>query len=199
MLTESVPRLWIYNAGIDKVWQTEKQGMKKINNPKEQVILNSQSELLIFLCEESDYLVLFKIPDSEFIKDMIKFGIKKPKFIQITEGEKTISELFSYEMDNIDELKNEKVNGIIYTPYILSFQDENNAKKLKIPIYGKNSEIVKKINNKTFIREISLKYNFPTIKGFICREIIQQKIFWCKNNSKSFFQIPNNIYYIYRI
>ena len=55
MLTESVPRLWIYNAGIDKVWQTEKQGMKKINNPKEQVILNSQSELLIFLCEESDY------------------------------------------------------------------------------------------------------------------------------------------------
>ena len=169
MLTESVPRLWIYNAGIDKVWQTEKQGMKKINNPKEQVILNSQSELLIFLCEESDYLVLFKIPDSEFIKDMIKFGIKKPKFIQITEGEKTISELFSYEMDNIDELKNEKVNGIIYTPYILSFQDENNAKKLKIPIYGKNYEIVKKINNKTFIREISLKYNFPTIKGFICR------------------------------
>src|SRR3712207_6841325 len=100
---------------------------------------------------------------------MVNFGIKKPKFIQITEGEKTISELFSYEMDDIDELKNKKVNGIVYTPYILSLQDEGNAKKLKIPIYGKNSEIVKQINNKTFIREISLKYNFPTIKGYICR------------------------------
>src|SRR3712207_9119041 len=121
----------IRDIGVTGVQTCALPILKKINNPKEQVILNNQSELFIFLCEESDYLVVFKIPDSEFIEDMVNFGIKKPKFIQITEGEKTISELFSYEMDDIDELKNKKVNGIVYTPYILSLQDEGNAKKLK--------------------------------------------------------------------
>ena len=168
MLIEGGPRLWIYNAGIDKAWQTEKQGMKKINNPKEQFILNAQSELFIFLCEEFDYLVLFKIPNYEFIEDMKRFGIKESKFILLPKGEKTISELFSYCLDNVEKLEKIKINDVVYTPYILSVQDEDNAKKIGIPIYGKNSEIVKQINDKTFIREISLKHNFPTIPGFIC-------------------------------
>lgn len=169
MLKNKIPKLWVYNAGIDKTWQTESQGIRKINNPKEQYILNAQSELNIFLCKKDDYLIVIREPDREFINDISTFGIEKPTFIKVSNNRITISEILENEMNNTMELSRLNGKNIVYSPYILSKIDENNAKRLNLHINGKNSVLVKQINNKTFIRELSMENEFPRINGYVCR------------------------------
>lgn len=186
MVKSKTPKLWVYNAGIDKIWQTESQGIRKINNPKEQYILNAQSELNIFLSKKDDYLIVIKEPDKAFMRDITSFGVESPNYIKVPNNGITISEILNNEIDNISGISKK---NIIYCPYILSKLDENNAQKLGIPIKGKDSALVKQINNKAFIRNLAIKNDFPSIKGFVCRskgDLLYNGDLLIKNGCKKF-------------
>lgn len=136
-----IKKIWMYNSGIEHNWQSSKNGIRKINNPNEQKILNRQAELLFFVTKEDDSLYVIQESDPEFIKDISEFGINKPKTILLKDEDQPLSRILLQDQPLLEQLKHQAIaTKSLYVPYILSADDEEISKECSLPIYGCSSE-----------------------------------------------------------
>lgn len=163
-------KIWIYNSGIEHDWQDKKNGVRKVNNLKEQKILNRQAELLFFISDEEDTVYVVKESDPEFLKDMEEFGMKKPKTAVIPDMDLPISRIILKNDEVLQKLKMSfSGQEILYVPYILSKDDEEICRYCGFQIYGSPAELIIKLNNKAIARRIVGEIGLPYIDGAICR------------------------------
>lgn len=162
-------KIWVYNSGIEHNWQASHNGIRKVNNLKEQKILNRQAELLFYISDVNDTVFIVKDSDPEFLKDIEEFGIKKPNTILVPDLDLPISRIILDDESVMTKLKlNYKNRDLLYVPYILSKEDEEICKRCGIQIYGSSSDTVQSLNNKAFARRIVNELGLPCIDGIIC-------------------------------
>lgn len=163
-------KIWIYNSGIEHDWQNKKCGVRKVNNRNEQKILNRQAELLFFIAKAEDTVFVVNESDTEFIEDMKKFGITKPKTVVIPDFDQPISNIIFENKEILQELKRKyDDNKTLYVSYILSKTDEEIAKYCGFELYGSTSDLIQKLNHKANARRIVKELGLPYIEGAICK------------------------------
>lgn len=163
---QNQPKIWVYNAGIDRNWQKKSCGVRKVNDQSEQKLFNSQGELVLLLAGKNDVVFLANQPDEEFLKDIGKFGCERPCIKVLSGDEQTMSEVLQVQNDIWRDFKNKE--SFQYVPYILSACDEEICKREGLSLYGSDSETVKKINNKMTARKIVEGLKLPVVKGYLC-------------------------------
>ncbi|ACL77546.1 ATP-grasp domain-containing protein [Ruminiclostridium cellulolyticum] len=162
-------KILIYNSGIEHEWEDKKTGVRKVNNLKEQKILNRQAELLFFISNAEDTVYVVKESDPEFLKDMEVFGISKPKTVVIPDLDLPISKIIVENEDILQDLKTRFAGQkVLYVPYILSSHDEKISEYCNFAIYGSSSDLITKLNNKANARRIVEEIGLSCIEGGIC-------------------------------
>ena len=56
LLDKNIAKIWVYNAGVDKHWQNTSYGIRKVNDPNEQIMFNRQGEIALFLAGAKDVI-----------------------------------------------------------------------------------------------------------------------------------------------
>ncbi|HEX2925153.1 MAG TPA: ATP-grasp domain-containing protein [Ruminiclostridium sp.] len=173
LITDRELGVWVYNIGADKIWAPPKMGILKVSNDQERQILNRLAEMMLFLTRKTDILYLVAEPDTEFLKDMEIFGIEKPE-IRLLPQELPyhFSEYIAGSESCRSELKNYLSNmnndNALYIPYIVTQQDEDICKDLRIGLWGAKASIARNVNSKVFARQVALELGFNTTDGFVC-------------------------------
>ncbi len=166
LLDKNIAKIWVYNAGVDKHWQNTSYGIRKVNDPNEQIMFNRQGEIALFLAGAKDVIFLCEKPDKEFIEDIKKFGYTEPQIVILPEEKITISE---YLYNHKEKLKNiDNLQQYEYIPYILSHYDEEICNAEQLRIYGTNAEIVKSVNDKMYARKFAENLKLPITVGDLC-------------------------------
>lgn len=164
--------VWLFNIGVEKYWSADTFTIK---DKKENVIVNHMEEMNLLLTRKQDFMIIRKYPGEQLLKQLQNFSCEIPHFLipQITDEEKTISELVLEDNDMLQQLKelaikNEKV---YFVPYGVSWLEEKIAETCGLDLIGASSELSSYINSKVFSREVAQTLKYKVTQGNVCHSL----------------------------
>lgn len=162
--------VWIFNIGVEKYWS---QDLSMVRNEKEEVVVNHVEEMNFLLTKKQDVMIMRKMPEMDYLSDMIKRGFEIPTILVPSfEDEKAgISEIILKDdalLNQLSVLKKER-EKVFFVPYGVSELEEKIAEKCGMELIGGPNIIAHKINNKIFSLNVAEQLKFPTAKGKICK------------------------------
>lgn len=157
--------IWIYNIGVEDVWY--RNGSIKDNSSVK--IVNEMEDMNILLASSEDIIIMRNSPSKEY-KDYLKsIGFNIPNIIEINEKDdnKAISELILNDEKLLLQLK-KLSNDYMMLTYGISELEEKISSITGLKLIGASSEIVKRVNDKIFSRDVAKELNLNVTEGEKC-------------------------------
>lgn len=164
--------IWLFNIGCEKYWRSSDFFIK---NKSDETIVHSMEELCLLLADNEDYVILRRVPDSEYMDDINSLVGTSPKILSLSldDDKKSISEIILYDHDMINKLidLSHKYKNAYLIPFGVTYLEEKIAETCNLKIPFSCEKIAQRINNKIFIRKLFEDTEIPILDGYICYTI----------------------------
>ena len=177
--------VWLFNIGTEKLWNKGTNALVKDKN--EDVIVNHIEELNLLLTRKTDYVILRKKPDSEYINYLTQLGFEIPTILcpSVQNEEKSISELVLDDKELLKRLSEINGNHVVYfVPYGVSEFEEKIATLCGMKLIGGSNQQSVRVNNKIFSKNVAHELGFPAAEEYICTSVDEIKDAYGKLTSK---------------
>lgn len=166
--------IWLFNIGVERFWN---ESAYTVKDKAEDILVNHMEEMNLLITRKQDYMILRKRPSEEFLNEFERLGFELPNFLILSkqDEEKSISELVLSDEILMNRLKMiaSTQDNVMFVPYGVSYLEEEIAKKCGLSMFGAESEMNKRINDKIYSRKVAIELGLPVAEGNVC-ETLQQ-------------------------
>lgn len=162
---------WLFNIGIEQEWMADHFQVKDL---EEELVVQHMEEILFFMAEEGDILLLRKMPDVRVFDKMKEMGFAIPHILcpEKDDTSVTITELVLKDKRLIDKLKQYAERNTIYLiPYGVTVREECLARTCGMEMKGSPANVSKKANSKLYARKLMKRLHIPCPEGMICQSL----------------------------
>lgn len=176
---EKSRNIFIGNFSCEEKWNigmTMKLPVLDLRNIN--AVVQNMDELMIFLADSKDIVILRKYPDQEYIKYLIMLGIEVPQIVTPIKDDlnKSIGELVLEDKSLLCTLKKfvskNSIKNIVTNliPYGVTRSEEKIADIISAEIFSTN-QLSSKINCKLTLSQYALQFNISFPERIICNDV----------------------------
>jgi phosphoribosylaminoimidazole carboxylase (NCAIR synthetase) len=162
--------IWLCNIGAERFWHPQDSLLK---SKPDMWMVNRIEEINLLLCKKQDYIILRNEPDTIYLRIAERLGFETPNILcpENKDDDLSIAELVLQEEQLLKKLKEINVDNVYFVPYAVTFLEEQIADICGLSMFGTNSEICKKLNDKIFSRQIAETLRLPITEGYKCESL----------------------------
>lgn len=184
-LEENGRLVWLGNFEVERFWRTEgllSLPLLSTHSAGSESLINSLSELALWLADPHDLVLLHRRPDPDFIQYMKQLGWSVPQFITI-DGVPSLPLTDSLLADEqvcaqirqwaTQQRTTEGQASVSLMPHGASPSEERLAHRSDLRLAAPESEVVQKVNSKIYSRRICAELGIRQPQGSIAHTLTE--------------------------
>ena len=168
--------LWLSNFESERFWTNQRAvQLPKISQPADSAIVTRLEEMVLFLAESPDTVVLRERSDPAFLDYVSSYGYRLPTILETGAADKSssISESILANNDVCKRIAEISGNGSDY--FLLSYAntrlEEELVRRTGIRSLGTPATVCEHVNSKIYSRRITNELGLRSIPGWECESI----------------------------
>lgn len=149
--------VWFYNINQEQTWNQTNAFPKIVDSQQDNLMVQQEQQLLLISNPLDKVLIRHNI-DQEFLAYLRANGFLLPQMVKVGENVNWAS-LYSSTSEDI------------FVPYIVTEEVYQMSLVNNVRLFGSQSELVKRINDKFYCRRLLESLELKTTKGFFCNSI----------------------------
>lgn len=148
--------VWFYNINQEQAWNQVKAFPSISDNQQDNLMIQQEQQLLL-IANPRDTVLIRQDINAEFLSYLRTNGIQLPTIVKIEDSHSIPRDILQ--------------SDTMFVPYIVTNELYQLSLARNFPLFGCKSELVKRVNDKFYCRQMIKSLGLQTTAGYFCNNL----------------------------